>query len=95
MAGSDHGPQVAAPSSWPDWQRWVEDVDWSDWRSWLQRVASTDWTSGPWPPTPWEPAASPEVPQGEVSLTLQAFEEDEPGAEIGAHLVATWPAFRR
>ena len=95
MAGSDHGPRVAAPSNWQDWQRWVEDVDWSDWRSWLQRVASTDWTSGPWPATPWEQAAPPEVPQGEVSLTLRAFEEDEPGEEIGAHLAATWPAFRR
>ncbi len=95
MAGSDHGQRVTAPSTWQDWQRWVEDVDWSDWRSWLQRVASTDWASGPWPATPWEPAAPPEAPQGEVSLTLRGFEEDEPGDLIGEHLAATWPAFRR
>ena len=91
MAGSDHGQPQAPPSNWQDWQRWVEDVDWSDWRSWLQRVASTDWASAPWPATPWEQAA----PQGEVSLTLRAFEEDEPGDGIGEHLTATWPAFRR
>jgi predicted choloylglycine hydrolase len=90
MAGSDHG-QRAAPSNWQDWQRWVEDVDWSDWRSWLQRVASTDWASEPWPATPWEQAAPLETPQGEVSLTLRAIEEDQ----IGEHLAATWPAFRR
>jgi predicted choloylglycine hydrolase len=87
MAGSDHEQREAAPSNWQDWQRWVEDVDWSDWRSWLQRVASTDWASEPWPATPWEQAA----PQAEVSLTLRAIEEDQ----IGEHLAATWPAFRR
>jgi predicted choloylglycine hydrolase len=69
----------------------VEDVDWSDWRSWLQRVASTDWASEPWPTVPWEQAAPQKAPQGEVSLTLRAIEEDQ----IGEHLAATWPAFRR
>ena len=87
MAGSDHGQPLAPPSNWQDWQRWVQDVDWSDWRSWLQRVASTDWASAPWPATPWEQAA----PQGAVSLTLRAIEE----GQIGEHLAATWPAFRR
>ena len=86
-ADSDHGQPLAPPSNWQDWQRWVEDVDWSDWRSWLQRVASTDWASAPWPATPWEQAA----PQGEVSLTLRAIEE----GQIGEHLAATWPTFRR
>jgi hypothetical protein len=95
MTDSDHGQRVAAPSGWQDWQRWVEDVDWSDWRSWLQRVASTDWASGPWPATPWEQAAPQGAPEGEVSLTFRAFEEDEPGKAIGEHLAATWPAFRR
>ena len=93
MAGSDHGQPLAPPSNWQDWHRWVEDVDWSDWRSWLQRVAATDWASAPWPATPWEQAA-PQA-QGEVSLTLRAFEEDEPGDRIGEHLTATWPAFRQ
>jgi predicted choloylglycine hydrolase len=91
MAGSDHEEREAAPSNWQDWQRWVEDVDWSDWRSWLQRVASTDWASEPWPATPWEQAAPLEAPQAEVSLTLRAIEEEQ----IGEHLAATWPAFRR
>ena len=82
---------VAAPSSWQDWQRWVEDVDWSDWRSWLRRMASTDWAAGPWPDAPWDQA-----PRGDVvSLTLRAFGEDEPGDRIREHLAATWPAFRR
>ncbi len=85
------GHPVATPSSWHDWHRWVEDVDWADWRSWLQRVASTDWAAGPWPATPWEQAPHP----GEISLTVQAFEEDEPGGLIGEHLTAIWPAFRR
>ena len=93
MAGSDHGQPLAPPSNWQDWHRWVEDVDWSDWRSWLQRVAATDWASAPWPATPWE-QATPQA-QGEVSLTLRAFEEDEPGDRIGEHLTATWPAFRQ
>ena len=87
--GGEH--QAAAPLDWQDWQRWVEDVDWSDWRSWLQRVASTDWTAGPWPATPWEQAPS----AGEISLTLQAFEEGEPGHRIGEHMKAIWPAFRQ
>jgi predicted choloylglycine hydrolase len=91
MAGSDHGQRAAAPSNWQDWQRWVEDVDWSDWRSWLQRVASTDWASEPWPTVPWEQAAPQKAPQGEVTLTLGAIEQDQ----IGEHLAATWPAFRR
>ena len=91
MAGSDDEQRAAAPSNWQDWQRWVEDVDWSDWRSWLQRVASTDWASEPWPTVPWEQAAPQKAPQGEVSLTLRAIEEDQ----IGEHLAATWPAFRR
>jgi predicted choloylglycine hydrolase len=93
MAGSDHGQPLAPPSNWQDWHRWVEDVNWSDWRSWLQRVAATDWASAPWPATPWE-QATPQA-QGEVSLTLRAFEEDEPGDRIGEHLTATWPAFRQ
>ena len=80
--GEEH--QAATPLDWQDWQRWVEDVDWSDWRSWLQRVASTDWTAGPWPATPWEQAPS----AGEISLTLQAFEEGEPGHRIGEHMKA-------
>jgi predicted choloylglycine hydrolase len=83
--------QVGGPASWQDWQRWVENVDWTDWRSWLQRVASTDWTAGPWPATPWEQAP----PAGEISLTLRAFEEGEPGDRIGEHLTAIWPAFRQ
>ena len=87
----DGGDQVAAPASWQDWQRWVEDVDWSDWRSWLQRLASTDWGSGPWPGAPWEQAPR----AGGISLTLRAFTEDEPGDRISEHLAATWPAFRQ
>ncbi len=90
-ADRDGGDRVAAPSSWQDWQRWVEGVDWSDWRSWLQRVASTDWATGRWPATPWEPAPR----AGEVSLALRAWEEDEPGEAIRDHLTAIWPAFRQ
>jgi hypothetical protein len=82
---------VTAPSSWQDWQRWVQDVDWSDWRSWLQRVASMDWSTGAWPAVPWEQASRPR----EVSLTFQAFAEHEPGDQIGEHLAVTWSAFRR
>ena len=87
----DGGTREAAPASWQDWQRWVEEVDWADWRSWLQRVASADWTAQPWPATPWEqvPAA------GGVELALRAFEEHEPGPRIGEHITAIWPAFRR
>jgi predicted choloylglycine hydrolase len=90
---ADHGGDnpVTAPSSWQDWQRWVQDVEWSDWRSWLQRVAATDWTAGAWPAAPWEQASRPR----EVSLTFQAFGEHEPGDQIGEHLAVTWPAFRR
>jgi predicted choloylglycine hydrolase len=87
----DRAGHVVPPSSWQDWQRWVEGVDWPDWRSWLQRVASTDWASGPWPSTPWEQARQ----VGEVSLVLGAWEEDEPGDQIGQHLAVTWPAFQR
>jgi predicted choloylglycine hydrolase len=76
---------------WQDWQRWVEGVDWSDWRSWLRRIAATDWAADPWPAVPWDQA-----PRGDVvSLTLRAFGEDEPGDQIGEHLAAIWPAFRR
>ncbi len=91
MTENHGGERQAAPRDWQDWQRWVEDVDWSDWRSWLQRVASTDWTAGPWPATPWEKAPT----AGEISLTLRAFEEGEPGHLIGEHVTAIWPAFRR
>jgi predicted choloylglycine hydrolase len=90
-ADRDGGDRVAAPSSWQDWQRWVEGVDWSDWRTWLQRVASTDWATGRWPATPWEPAPR----AGEVSLALRAWQEDEPGEAIRDHLTAIWPAFRQ
>ena len=91
MTENHGGEHQAAPPDWQDWQRWVEDVDWSDWRSWLQRVASTDWTAGPWPATPWEKAPT----AGEISLTLRAFEEGEPGHLIGEHVTAIWPAFSR
>jgi len=89
----DGGARVAAPSSWQDWRQWVAGVDWSDWRSWLQRVASTDWAAGQWPGTPWERQRAPSA--GEISLTLRAWEEDEPGERIRGHLAASWPAFRR
>jgi predicted choloylglycine hydrolase len=81
--------RVAAPSDWQGWQRWVEGVDWSDWRSWLQRVASTDWAPGQVAGAPWQGAAQ----AGAVSLTVRAFEEDEPGDRIREQLAATWPAF--
>src|SRR5580658_2618165 len=96
----EHGdePPRTQPSSWQDWQRWVQDVDWSDWRSWLRRVASTDWAAGPWPGAPWDPAPQAGWDQaagaGALSLTLRAFGEDEPGDGIGEHLTAVWPAFR-
>jgi predicted choloylglycine hydrolase len=89
MTDRDGGRHEAAPASWQDWQRWVEDTDWADWRSWLSRVASTDWASAPWPTTPWEQPR--EVPAGGVPLTLRAFEEDE----LGEHLTSLWPAFRQ
>ena len=55
----DGTSRVAAPSSWQDWQRWVQGVDWSDWRGWLARVAATDWAAGPVPAVPWQPAPAP------------------------------------
>jgi predicted choloylglycine hydrolase len=81
----------ARPSGWQDWQQWVRDVDWSDWRSWLRRIATTDWAAGPWTGEPWDQATQ----AGEISLTLRAFGEDEPGDRIGEHMAAVWPAFRR
>jgi predicted choloylglycine hydrolase len=69
----------------------VEETDWSDWRSWLQRVASTDWAAGPWPSAPWEQAPR----AGGISLSMRAWEEDEPGDEIRRHLTQAWPAFGR
>ena len=89
MTEKDEG-RMAAPVSWQDWQRWVEGTDWSDWRSWLRRVAATDWAPGPWPDAPWEMAPR----AGEVSLTLRAFAEDEPGQQMGEHLSTLWPASR-
>jgi predicted choloylglycine hydrolase len=92
MATSPEGRErVTAPSDWQGWQRWVENVDWSDWRSWLRRVASTDWAAAPPAGTPWQRA--PEA--GAVSLTVRAYEEDEPGDQVRAQLAATWPAFHR
>jgi hypothetical protein len=92
MATSPEGREhIAAPSDWQGWQRWVENVDWSDWRSWLRRVASTDWAAGPSAGTPWQRA--PEG--GAVSLTVRAYEEDEPGDQVREQLAATWPAFHR
>ena len=87
----DGTSRVAAPSSWQDWQRWVEGVDWSDWRGWLARLAATDWAAGPVPAVPWQQAPAP----GEIPLALGAFAEDEPGEGIRDHLAATWPAFSR
>lgn len=82
------------------WQRWAEDVDWPDWRSWLQRAASTDWAAIDWTSIDWtsaeragRPRPAAETPQ--VSLTLRAFAEDEPGDRIREHLATVWPAFRR
>jgi predicted choloylglycine hydrolase len=85
------GNRRTPPAGWQDWQRWVEGVDWPDWRSWLKQIASTDWASGSWPGTGWE--QSPQA--GEVPLILRAWEEDEPGDQIGQHLAQVWPAFRR
>ena len=82
---------VAAPSDWQGWLRWVEGVDWSDWRSWLQRVASTDWAPGQAAGAPWQGAAQ----AGVVSLTVRAYEEDQPGDRVREQLAATWPAFHR
>ena len=100
---TDDVSRAAAPSGWHDWQRWAEETDWPDWRSWLRRVASADWASGQWPGAPWETGAPPEpgapweqaARAGEIPLTFRAFEEEEPGARIGEHLEAAWPAFRR
>ena len=92
MATSPKGRErVTAPSDWQGWQRWVENVDWSDWRSWLRRVAFTDWAAGPPTGTPWQ--RTPEV--SAVSLTVRAYEEDEPGDRVREQLAATWPAFHR
>src|ERR1035441_7392276 len=103
--------RVAAPSSGPGWQRWVEDADWSDWRSWLQRLAGTDWAGTDWAGTDWAGTdwagtdwAGEQWPgtpwqatpsAGAIPLTLRAFTEDEPGDGIRSHLAATWPAFRQ
>jgi predicted choloylglycine hydrolase len=103
--------RVAAPSSGPGWQRWVEDADWSDWRSWLQRLARTDWARTDWARTDWARTdwagtdwareQWPGTPwqatpgAGAIPLTLRAFTEDEPGDGIRSHLAATWPAFRQ
>src|SRR5690242_1356538 len=89
MAERDDGHQAPAPVSWQDWQRWAEEADWTDWRSWLRRVASTDWASAPWPSAPWDQAGA--APEGGISLSLRSLEEDE----LGEHLTAAWPAFRR
>jgi hypothetical protein len=40
-------------------------------------------------------AVGPGERAGEISLTLRAFGEDEPGDRMGEHLAALWPAFRR
>src|ERR1700745_1957553 len=89
MPDRDGERQAAAPASWQDWQRWAEETDWTDWRSWLRKGASTDRAPAPWPAAPWNQAAA--APTGGISLTLRAFEEDE----LGEHLTAVWPAFRR
>ena len=86
----DHNP-IAAPSDWQGWQRWAEGVNWSDWRSWLQRVVLTDWPPTQMGDAPWQGA----VQAGAVSLTVRAYEEDEPGDRIREQLAATWPAFHR
>jgi predicted choloylglycine hydrolase len=92
MATNAEGRErTAVPSDWQGWQRWVEEVDWSDWRSWLRRVASTDWAAARPADTPWQRA--PET--GAVSLTVRAYEEDEPGDQVREQLAATWPAFHR
>jgi predicted choloylglycine hydrolase len=82
---------AAAPRDWQGWQRWVEGVDWPDWRSWLLHVASTDWAPGQEAGTPWHGAAQADA----CSLTVRAYEEDEPGDLIHEQLAAAWPAFHR
>jgi hypothetical protein len=82
---AENGDRVTAFSDWQGWKRWVEDVDWSDWRSWLQRFAATGWAPAHRAFAPWVEA--PRV--GPVSLTLRAYEEDEPGDRIREHLAAT------
>ena len=78
------------------WQRWMEDVEWSDWRTFLQRIASTDWASIDWTAAEWAARPWPAPGQAaQVSLTMRAFAEDEPGDQICEHLTAVWPAFRR
>ena len=89
MADQDRGHPAASPAGWRDWQRWAEETDWTDWRSWLKRAATTDWVSAPWPAGPWEQPRR--APEGGISLTLRALEEDE----LGEHLTAVWPAFRQ
>src|ERR1700746_277273 len=89
MPDRDGERQAAAPASWQDWQRWAEETDWTDWRSWLRKAASTDWAPAPWPSAPRDQAAA--APTGGISLTLRVFEEHE----LGEHLTAVWPAFRR
>jgi hypothetical protein len=87
---AEHQGKDPAPD-WTDWRQWVEGTDWPDWRSWLQRISSADWTQAPWTGASWEQAAE----TGTIPLPLRAFEEDEPGDQIAAHLRATRPAFRR
>ena len=90
-AEHDSEHPAATPPDWLDWRQWVEGTDWSDWRSWLRRIAAADWSAAPWPGTPWEQEAGTRP----IPLSLHAFEEDEPGDQIAAHLQATWPAIRR
>lgn len=82
---------AAAPPDWTDWRQWVEGTDWTDWRSWLRRISSAEWAAAPWTGASWEQPAG----AGTIPLPLRAFEEDEPGDQIAAHLRVTWPAFRR
>ena len=87
---AEHQGKDPAPD-WTDWRQWVEGTDWPDWRSWLQRISSAGWTQAPWTGASWEQTAE----TGTIPLHLRAFEEDEPGDQIAAHLRATWPAFSR
>jgi len=93
------GGGPVAPSTGPDWQRWVEDASGPDWRSWLQHLAVTDWAATDWAGIDWagiDWAAWQATPgAGAISLTLRAFTENEPGDEIRSHLASTWPAFRQ
>ena len=91
-------------ADWPDWRSWLQRLAATDWAAtdWAATDwAGTDWggtdwggtgrPGGPWPDTSWQAAPGASV----TSLTLRAFEEDEPGDEIRSHLAATWPAFRQ